>query len=114
EAHNNLGLVLLQQNDFAAARQEFRRALELKPGFTPAFQNAQLTQTCEVAQPTAALTIPHVNGTPELNTDPHSVVWKNSASTSIVKDCTHKLDYPELASEVRVFWTDTDLYLLFI
>ncbi|HEX4809839.1 MAG TPA: carbohydrate-binding family 9-like protein, partial [Bryobacteraceae bacterium] len=31
----------------------------------------------------------------------------------IAKDCTHVVNYPELKSEVRGFWTDTDLYLLF-
>ena len=29
------------------------------------------------------------------------------------KDCTHRIDYPDLASKVQGFWTDTDLYLLF-
>jgi Flp pilus assembly protein TadD len=114
EAHNNLGLVLLQQNDFAAARQEFRRALELKPGFTLAFQNVQLTEPCRVTQPTATLIVPRVNGAPELNADPRSDVWKRSASTPMLRDCSHNIDYPDLASEVRVFWTDSDLYLLFI
>src|SRR5205085_3371384 len=114
EAHNNLGLVLLQQNDFAGARQEFRRALELKPGFAPALQNVQLTGPCQVTQPTATLIVPRVNGAPELNADPQSEIWKRSASTSMMKDCSHKIDYPELASEVRVFWTESDLYLLFI
>ena len=30
------------------------------------------------------------------------------------KDCTQQIDYPQLGTEVRAFWTDTDLYLLFI
>src|SRR5207247_1373117 len=114
EAHNNLGLVLLQRNDFAGAREEFRRALDLKPSFAPALQNVLLTEPCRVTQPTATLVIPHVSGAPELNADPQSTTWKRSASTSMSKDCTHTVDYPDLASEVRVFWTDSDLYLLFI
>lgn len=113
EPHNNLGLILLQQNELAAARQEFRRALQLKPGFAPALQNVQLTEPCEVTQPTATLVIPRVSGSPELNADPQSELWKRSASTPMMKDCTHKIDYPDLSSEVRAFWTDTDLYLLF-
>jgi Flp pilus assembly protein TadD len=113
EAHNNLGLILLQMNEFADARSEFRRALELKPGFAPAVQNVELTEPCEVTRPTAAVTIPHVSGAPELNTDPQSDVWKNSASTWISKDCSHRLEYPDLATKVQIFWTDTDLYLLF-
>jgi len=73
-----------------------------------------LTEPCQVTQPTAALSIPHVNGTPELNTDPQSEVWKRSGSTRILKDCSHNLDYQDLVSGVRMFWTDTDLYLLFV
>jgi tetratricopeptide (TPR) repeat protein len=114
ELHNNLGLVLLQMNEFEAAGQEFRRALALNPSFAPAMQNIALTERCQVTPPTATLVIPHVNGTPELNADPHSDTWKRSAATSMLKDCSHKLDYPDLASEVRMFWTDTDLYLLFV
>ncbi len=113
EAHNNLGLILLEMGDFTAARVEFRRALELKPGFAPALQNEQLTQPCEVTQPTASLAIPHVSGTPGLNADPQSAVWKRSASTRIAKDCSHRIEYPGLVSGVQLFWTDTDLYLLF-
>ena len=30
------------------------------------------------------------------------------------KDCAHQIDYPRLRTEVRGFWTDSDLYLLFI
>src|SRR5262249_9766165 len=33
--------------------------------------------------------------------------------TSMSKDCSRKIDYPDLVSEVRMFWTDSDLYLLF-
>ena len=113
EAHNNLGLVLLEMNQFEEARREFQRAQELKPGFTAAFQNAELTKVCEVARPTATFSIPHVNGSPDLNPDPQADVWKRSASTTITKDCTHRIDYPDLASKVQAFWTDTDLYLLF-
>jgi Flp pilus assembly protein TadD len=114
EAHNNLGLVLLQTNEFEAASREFHRALELNPRFAPAMQNIALTEPCQPTQPTAMLVIPHVSGTPQLNTDPRSPEWRNAAATSMRKDCSHKLDYPELASEVRMFWTDTDLYVLFV
>jgi cellulose/xylan binding protein with CBM9 domain len=58
--------------------------------------------------------LPHVKGAPDVNTDPQSDTWKRAASVSIFKDCSHKLDYPELSSEVRAFWTDTDVYLLFV
>src|SRR5215813_6099692 len=69
---------------------------------------------CQVTPPTASLTVPYVSGSPQLNTDPHSATWANSASAWIEKDCTDKLSYPELKTEVRGFWTDTDLYLLFV
>jgi hypothetical protein len=69
---------------------------------------------CEVTSPMAALTVPHVAKAPELNTDPHSATWSHAASAWIEKDCTQRLDYPKLKTEVRGFWTDTDLYLLFI
>ena len=29
------------------------------------------------------------------------------------KDCSRQVDYPDLKTEIRAFWTDTDLYLLF-
>jgi hypothetical protein len=69
---------------------------------------------CEVTAPTAALTVPHLAKAPELNTDSHSATWSHAGSSWIVKDCTHQLDYPKLKTEVRAFWTDSDLYLLFI
>ncbi len=69
---------------------------------------------CEVTSPTASFTVPYVAGAPELNTDPHSATWSHAASAWIEKDCTLQLDYPKLKTEVRAFWTDTDLYLLFI
>src|SRR5256886_12557800 len=69
---------------------------------------------CEVASPTAAFSIPHVVQAPELNTDPHSATWSHAASAWIEKDCTHQINYSELKTEVRGFWTGSDLYLLFI
>jgi hypothetical protein len=69
---------------------------------------------CEVTSPTAAFTVPYVAKAPELNTDPHSATWSHAASAWIEKDCTLQLNYPKLKTEVRGFWTDSDLYLLFI
>jgi Tfp pilus assembly protein PilF len=114
EIHNNFGLVLLQMNDFDGARREFNLALQLKPGFVPAQQNAALTEPCQVGPNKATLVVPHVAAEPALDTDPKSATWRQSASTVMSKDCSHKLDYPDLSSEVRVFWTDDNLYLLFI
>lgn len=69
---------------------------------------------CEAAPPMADLAVPHGISAPELSLDPKAKMWKRAATAAIVKDCSRSLSYPRLASKVRVFWTDTDLYLLFI
>src|SRR3989449_11430605 len=79
-------------------------------GLTLAFAG----EVCEVASPTASFSIPHVAEAPDLNTDPHSPTWSHASSTWIERDCTHQIDYPKLRTEVRGFWTNSDLYLLFI
>lgn len=71
-------------------------------------------EPCKVVFPTASFSVHHAASAPALNTDPHSATWAHAASTSIEKDCTHPTGYPKLKTEVRGFWTDTDLYLLFI
>src|SRR5260370_27382419 len=71
-------------------------------------------EVCQVAAPTASFSIPHVVIAPDLNTDPSSPTWSHAASTWIEKDCTQQIDYPKLKTEVRAFWTDSDLYVLFI
>ena len=114
EAHNNLGLALLEAGDFAGAESSFRQALKLQPGYAPALQNLNLTKPCQVSDPKAAWTIPQVSGAPDLTADPRSPIWQHAGSATIVKDCSRSLDYPELQSTVRGFWTSTDLYLLFI
>ena len=69
---------------------------------------------CKVDSPTASFSVPFVKTALELNTDPQSKTWAHAGSGHIVRDCTHTLDYAKLDSEVRGFWTATDLYLLFI
>jgi hypothetical protein len=71
-------------------------------------------RVCEVASPTAVFSVPHVAKAQKLNTDPKSGTWEHAGSTWMEKDCTHQIDYPKLKSEVREFWTDSNLYLLFI
>jgi hypothetical protein len=66
---------------------------------------------CTVTRPTASLSIPHVNGSPALSLD--LAAWNKAGQAEIVKDCTHVVDYPALRTEVRGFWTDSDLYLFF-
>jgi hypothetical protein len=74
---------------------------------------AAAQKPCETESPTAEFSIPYASGTPELNTGPQSPTWRTAAVTSIVRDCSHVVNYDDLNSEVRAFWTDTDLYFLF-
>ena len=69
---------------------------------------------CQVSDPMASISVPYVAQAPELNTDPHSATWAHASSAWIEKDCTQIVDYPQLKTEVRAFWTDSDLYLLFV
>lgn len=74
---------------------------------------ARAQEPCTVTRPTATFKVPHVAGDPPLNADPTSQVWRNAAVSSISKDCSKQLDYPRLRTEVRSFWSNTHLYLLF-
>jgi hypothetical protein len=69
---------------------------------------------CAVAQPTATFSIRHAAPPGELSTDPTSAIWRQARSAVIGRDCSRTLDYPDLRTEVRGFWTDTELYFLFI
>src|SRR6266853_4112820 len=75
---------------------------------------AQGPPPCQVSHPTASFSIRHVRAPGDLNSDPDSAAWKKAASAWMVKDCSKVLDYPDLKTEIKGFWTDTDLYLLFI
>src|SRR5437762_4012892 len=68
---------------------------------------------CQVTFPTASLSIPYVKGEPPLDIDPTSVTWKTTGTARIVKDCSRRVDYPDLNTEARGFWTDNALYLRF-
>ena len=70
-------------------------------------------EACKVVPPTASLAIPHVSGSPLLDTDPNSQIWARAGRTNIVKDCGVVLEYPDIRTEVRAFWTDTYIYFLF-
>jgi hypothetical protein len=69
---------------------------------------------CEVSRPTASFSIPHVTSPRELSSAPRSPMWSKTGSARITKDCSRTLNYPDLKTEIRGFWTDTDLYFLFI
>lgn len=68
---------------------------------------------CEFSPPAVQFTIHYCGSHPDLTTDPTSACWRNAASTGIVKDCSRQLDYPNLKTTVRAFWTDDDLFFLF-
>ena len=81
---------------------------------TAAVPVALLSQTpCQVTLPTATFSVPHVSGEPPLDADPGSAAWTNAGTAVIVKDCSRRIDYPDLATKVRGFWTNRSLYLLF-
>ena len=54
-----------------------------------------------------------MSGEPTPSLDSDSVTWKKAAAAFIVKDCSRTVDYPDLETEVRGFWTDRHLYLRF-
>lgn len=71
------------------------------------------SEVCKVTQPTASFIVHHLDGSPDLNTDPSSPLWTSAGETEIVKDCTHVVEYPKFKTTVRGFWNDQNLYLLF-
>lgn len=89
------------------------RVLLLPLVFSLASAAVLAQEVCKVAQPTASFSVPHRAGAPVLSLDPNAAEWRNASRAVISKDCTHVVDYPDLRSEVRGFWTDTDLYLFF-
>jgi hypothetical protein len=68
---------------------------------------------CHVTFPTASLSIPYVPGEPALGIDPAAAPWRDAGAARIVNDCSRTVSYPDLDTEVRAFWTDRSLYLLF-
>src|SRR5438270_12056169 len=70
-------------------------------------------QPCVVTQPTTSFTIRHVAGRPDLTLDRQADIWKRAAAQSMSTDCSRQMDYPNITTEIRAFWTDTDLYILF-
>jgi len=69
---------------------------------------------CAVTLPTATFSIRRGAPSQQLTTDPRSPMWRQSRSAAMVRDCSRSLDYPDLRTEIRGFWTETDLYFLFI
>jgi hypothetical protein len=80
----------------------------------PVHSQAPGAAPCEVTRPTLTFSIPHLTSPGELSTDTNAGVWQRAASARITKDCSRAIEYRDLDTEVRGFWTETDLYLLFI
>lgn len=76
--------------------------------------NDAALKSCQFEPPGASFSVPFVAYASELTTDPSSPTWAHAASTWIERDCSKQFDYPKRKTEVRAFWTDSDLYLLFI
>src|SRR5262245_39455744 len=70
-------------------------------------------ERCHVETPTAAFSIPYAKIEGRFDTDPKSAFWSKASSAWILKDCSRELDYPDLQTEVRGLWTETDVYFLF-
>ena len=68
---------------------------------------------CIVAEPRATFTIHHLSAVPGLVADPADLIWKRATAQSMSKDCSREIGYPHLKTEIRAFWTDQDLYILF-
>jgi hypothetical protein len=68
---------------------------------------------CTVAEDRTTIRVPHAAGHPALTLDFHQAAWKHAAPASITKDCSRQIDYSKLKTDIRAFWTDSDLYLLF-
>lgn len=71
-------------------------------------------EVCRLDNPGGMLRIPYAAEPASLDADPAAAMWQRTEPAWIARDCTRKLDYPDLKTEVRAFWADTHLYLLFI
>ena len=69
---------------------------------------------CAVTKPTSTFPIRRGTPSPELNADPRSPMWRAARAAKMTRDCSSTQQYPDLATEIRGFWTDSDLYFLFI
>ena len=70
-------------------------------------------EPCIATEPRATFTIHHQNGSPPLTLNTQSSLWVTASAQSMSKDCSRKIDYPNIKTEIRAFWTDRDLYVLF-
>ncbi|MBI4499579.1 MAG: carbohydrate-binding family 9-like protein [Gemmatimonadetes bacterium] len=74
---------------------------------------ASAQQPCRLRAPADSLIIPYVNRVGLPSADPTAPQWTKAGSTRLRHDCTRIIDYPDLETEVRAFWSDTHVYFLF-
>jgi MFS transporter, ACS family, glucarate transporter len=83
-------------------------------GFVPyRTRNTALASPCSVSGATATLSVPHVSTAPSLSLNPAAPAWSKATAVRMDHDCARLVDYPNIATEIRGFWTDSSLYLLF-
>ena len=75
---------------------------------------AHAQKPCQLRSAVDSLTIPHLQASRTLLADPDAVPWHSAAIAELRHDCTRVLDYPDLATQVRAFWSDSALYFLFV
>ena len=75
---------------------------------------ASAQERCRLEVPAPVLSIPYATQASELMADPAASMWAKSATASMSKDCTWDVDYPDLKTEIRAFYTDTHVYFLFV
>lgn len=83
-------------------------------GFVPYRSRSRTAASpCAVSGGTATMSVPHVSGAPALSLDPRAPVWSSATPVRVEHDCSRLIDYPSIATDIRGFWTDSALYLLF-
>jgi hypothetical protein len=68
---------------------------------------------CVATSPHTEFHIAHVSENPKLSVDEYSPLWERAAAQMLGKDCQREIEYPQIRTTIKGFWTDTDLYLLF-
>jgi len=69
---------------------------------------------CAAVPASDFMNVPHQSEPAALSLDPSAPMWKSGASGRMDRRCQTAQPIPGLESEVRAFWTDTSIYLLFI
>ncbi|MGA8594494.1 MAG: carbohydrate-binding family 9-like protein [Bryobacteraceae bacterium] len=77
------------------------------------FSWAQTEPACTASAPFATFAVKHVSGEPDVTLDTGASTWKKAAAETMSKDCSRQIDYGDLKTEIRSFWTSTHLYFLF-